>query len=191
MASFAFCEPAHAQLANQPQSLDFEVTGLVPPACSVTTGDIGEQITRALVGAQPGERRQLNFGLDCNKPFRVRVQSANGGLMVAGMSQADKAAALRDGLQPILDYAVGLDLPYRSLQGSDERLTTVCATSILLQADAPMDPSCALGGQGGVLVPGLSVNRPGVFMIDLATPERPLVAGRLSDTIVITIESVR
>ncbi len=182
---------AFAQVSAGPQRLDYEVKGFVVPTCLATTGDIGAQITQALSGARPGDMRQVEFSLDCNQPFRVRVQSRNGGLSVAGMTAPDKAAAVRDGLQPVLNYGVGLNMPYRSLAGSDERLISKCDTAAALKLDAPATDTCAMGGQNGVVVPGLSLHQPNVFEISLATPDRPLVAGRLSDTIVIIIETVR
>ncbi|MCU0881099.1 MAG: hypothetical protein MUF14_00340 [Hyphomonadaceae bacterium] len=190
---FASCcaGTAGAQLSGRPQTLDFEVTGLVATSCAATSGDIGAQITQALAGARPGDTRQVGFSLDCNKPFRVRVQSANGGLTLAGMSAQDRAAAVRDGLQPVLDYAVGIDLPYRALTGADDRLVSVCQSAAALVLNAPATAECALGGPDGVVVPGLSLDQPGSFQINLAMPDRPLVAGRLSDTIVIVIEAVR
>ena len=86
--------------ANLNSSIDINLVGSVPARCFVSGG---REV--ALGYIRGGETASANFGLDCNLPFEVKVQSLRGGLAHATTPQGEGP------FSGLLEYDLKLTIP--------------------------------------------------------------------------------
>lgn len=177
---------AMAQTAvDAPVSLDFDVAALVRQECAVDSGRLASELGRALSGARPGDTREARLPVTCNAPFRLRVQSARGGLTLDGLDPAARAAAGNEGVATSINYAVTLHMPYLDAFGAAGVEVASCASSVTMAAGGA---GCALSALGGVAIPGASLRGDGRLVFTLERPVGVLAAGALTDSILVHVE---
>lgn len=159
IATGAAAKPADSTI-DTGKSLTVAVTGRIVPRCEIQGGgdiDFGE-----LTG---GESATALFGLDCNTPFDLEMESANGGLANVRQPQGEGP------FSGLLPYDVRLTVP------------TLRPTPVVVQGGFSSTQRTALLSSGD----GISA---GGGKIEIKT-RRPtgagLLAGQYSETLTLTV----
>ncbi|HOB12755.1 MAG TPA: hypothetical protein PK680_06130 [Novosphingobium sp.] len=179
LAGLGLAVPGLAQAQDlTTASQRLELAAVAPVACVISTPSVTNQsnasyastgsasgqvsITELVDGDDATSRAssiELNLPVVCNASHRVRISSANGGLLRAGGSAAGRSG----GFQEFLAYQVGIDWAGQSAQLQ----TTSRDTSI--DANQP--------GKGEM-----------VIRIATPAGGGPLIAGQYSDSIVVEVQ---
>ncbi len=175
----ALALPAGAQAQELTRATQrLEMAGVAPVACVISQPTVSNQsnasysatgtssgqvsITELVDGQNATSRPssiELSLPVVCNASHRVRISSANGGLMRAGGSPSARPG----GFQEFLSYRVGIDWAGKSTELLTSRLSTD------IDSNQP--------GKGEM-----------VIRIATPAGGGPLVAGQYSDSIVVEVQ---
>jgi hypothetical protein len=154
-----------------PTSLRLDLVGAVPSRCGFGTAPAQDAALGELGG---GGDLRLDFTLDCNAMFAIRIVSERGGLVHVG------AATPPAGFAASLDYDVTL-----SVDTDLGAVSAACRASALAAAE-----SCTLGTAEGLSSGnGVAIGTNGQLVVHWAAPAQRLVGGSYRDSIVITVEA--
>jgi hypothetical protein len=154
-----------------PTTLRLDLVGSVTPRCGFATAPAQNA---ALGELGVGGDLRLDFTLDCNAMFAVRIVSDEGGLVRVG------SAVPSAGFASSLDY----DLTLRV----DTDLGTVSAACAASELAAP-DGCMLSSAQGLSSGSGIAIGTDGQLVLHWEAPEGKLTAGSYRDSIVITVEA--
>jgi hypothetical protein len=176
---------AHAeQVSESSVRLTFDVEATIAPRCGFDSSAVSSQLSTFMAGAQGGDTRQLQFGLSCNTPFTIRVQSRNGGLEAALGDEEALAMMQGEGFATHVDYAISLDVPLTDLNGNNVIGTATCASATLLQTGSL---ACPMATSNGVAFSGTSDTTQAKLTVKLDQPTKTLIAGAYTDYLTIDV----
>jgi hypothetical protein len=171
--------PAGAQAQDQERaSQRLELNAVSPVACVISQPSVGNQANASFsaTGASSGQVAitqfvdpqnaaprassiELNLPLVCNASHRVRITSANGGLLRAGASGRGQGGGFRE----FVAYTVGIDWSGQSIE--------------MLTSNNNANINASQPGKGDMTI-----------RIATPAGGGPLVAGQYSDSIVVEVQ---
>jgi len=152
-------------LAVAPNSVEITYRGSISPKCSVIEGP--SELSFGKIEA--GKVVSLAFGIDCNEPYKVTIESRNGGLMAP-------ASGDLNGFTNLVPYEVRL-----VVAADDGEVQSGWCGSAVLKSGGP--------GTCREISSRNKISVKSVASADwrLAPGAQPLIAGRYSDAITITV----
>ncbi len=152
-----------------PSELRIALVGKVNPRCRMADAPVP-----APLNLNGGGETQTSFTLDCNAPFRMRVQSDHGGM---------QAESIREGIAQVVPYDVAFTV------GTDQGTRPLGWCSAEQLADTAR-AHCPFGKGGGWSSDhAVAINKSGTLGLRWSDPQQAAqpALGRYRDTIVIVL----